>query len=572
MTTHPQQYVIGVDTGGTFTDAVLVDAATREVLASAKRPTTHYDLSVGMEASMSAVLAMCAERSPSAGIPPVSPSAVTLVAVSTTLATNAVVEDSHRTAVGLIIVGWGNRIDVPGAVAVRHIPGGHRMDGSEQEAFSLEALVDAVSGFKGRVDAYAVCSLMSFVNPAHELLVARAIGMIDPKPVFCSHAVSSRAGMQERAATAVLNARLLPVMENFLAGMRAALTRLGITAEVVVVRGDATVMPLDMALHAAASTVASGPAATAAFGSTVASGDALVVDVGGTTTDVTLLRNGRPVLAADGLCVGDWVTHVEAVEMFTVGVGGDSYVQLHGDDILVGPQRVTPLCMAGALPDVASWIGLPDGGRCLVPIFVPGVDVPSGSDEGRILALLREHGPLPHRVVGEALSLPGIMLDQAVLRLTRSQLAFDAGFTPTDALHVLGLLELGDAMASNAGAAALGRERGMDGRKFARHVVESTRRLIEDAVIEHVARREVGGNLAAYLRHRREHALLCINVSLGVPMVGIGAAARYLLPDVSETLQTTVAFPEWYAVGNALGAALLGLDNKFSPAREGDTP
>ncbi|RXF75231.1 hydantoinase/oxoprolinase family protein, partial [Desulfovibrio sp. DS-1] len=93
----------------------------------------------------------------------------------------------------------------------------------------------------------------------------------------------------------------------------------------------------------------------------------------------------------------------------------------------------------------------------------------------------------------------------------------------------------------------------------ARAVLAAASQRIEDAVVQHVARREVGGNFAAYLAQRHRHALLRVNVSLGVPMVGIGAASRHLLPAVARALGTTVTFPARYDVGNALGAALLAL-------------
>ncbi|MBZ2173202.1 hydantoinase/oxoprolinase family protein [Cupidesulfovibrio sp. SRB-5] len=679
------RYVMGVDTGGTCTDAVLVDAATHRVVASAKRPTTHHDLGRGMAGAMAAALA-------SSGLPA---SAVDLVSVSTTLATNAVVE-GQGAEVGLFIIGYAGRITVPCA-SMDAIPGGHKLDGSEEEPLALNRLVDAIRLMQNRVDAYAVCGMMSFVNPAHELVAERAIGMVDPKPVFCSHLASSRAGMKERAATAVLNARLLPVMRRFLDGVRTALEDLGIAAPVVVVRGDATAMPMDAALRNASATVASGPAAMAGYGAAHAASrlpngnddagrlpngdedagnadgkehaipaganagkdvaspatapntspdasantgtppppDALIVDVGGTTTDVTLLRRGRPVIQADGMVVGDWETHVEAVEMFTVGVGGDSLVRPDADGTLsVGPLRVVPLCMAGPLPDPAQWLRAGGLARCICPArredacdekegaaqSAPSApSAPSGpfadAAERAVLDHLNAHGPTPAGDLLRALRLPESTLERAIDRLARQRAVQVAGFTPTDALHVLGLLDLsdvpdlppgaGNAAAALAGARALaallppvaGGEdvRGKDARgdaeagaetaaasatvpgalhttpntspntppntpqDAARAVLAAASQRIEDAVVQHVARREVGGNFAAYLAQRHRHALLRVNVSLGVPMVGIGAASRHLLPAVARALGTTVTFPARYDVGNALGAALLAL-------------
>ncbi|WMW64469.1 hydantoinase/oxoprolinase N-terminal domain-containing protein [Nitratidesulfovibrio liaohensis] len=683
---RPVRYVMGVDTGGTCTDAVLVDAATRRVVASAKRPTIHHDLGRGMAGAMAAALA-------ASGLPA---SAVDLVSVSTTLATNAVVE-GQGAEVGLFIIGYAGRITVPCA-SMDVIPGGHKLDGSEEEPLALNRLVDSIRLMQNRVDAYAVCGMMSFVNPAHELVAERAIGMVDPKPVFCSHLASSRAGMKERAATAVLNARLLPVMRRFLDGVRTALAGLGIAAPVVVVRGDATAMPMDAALRNASATVASGPAAMAGYGAAHAAGrlpngnddagrlpdgngdaeraggkehaipaganaakdaaapatapntspdasadtdtppppDALIVDVGGTTTDVTLLRRGRPVIQADGMVVGDWETHVEAVEMFTVGVGGDSLVRPDADGTLsVGPLRVVPLCMAGPLPDPAQWLRAGGRARCICPArredacdekegaapsasSAPSAQsapsAPSGpfadAAERAVLDHLNAHGPTPAGDLLRALRLPESTLERAIDRLVRQRAVQVAGFTPTDALHVLGLLDLsdvpdlppgaGNTAAALAGARALaallppvaGGEdvrakdaRGDAGagaetaaasatvpdalhtppntppntpRDAARAVLAAASQRIEDAVVQHVARREVGGNFAAYLAQRHRHALLRVNVSLGVPMVGIGAASRHLLPAVARALGTTVTFPARYDVGNALGGGPAG--------------
>lgn len=641
QSTRPIRYVMGVDTGGTCTDAVLVDADTRRVVASAKRPTTHHDLGRGMAGAMAAALA-------ASGLPA---SAVDLVSVSTTLATNAVVE-GQGAEVGLFIIGYAGRITVPCA-AMDAIPGGHKLDGSEEAPLALNRLVDSIRLMQDRVDAYAVCGMMSFVNPAHELVAERAIGMVDPKPVFCSHLASSRAGMKERAATAVLNARLLPVMRRFLDGVRTALDGLGIAAPVVVVRGDATAMPMQEALRNASATVASGPAAMAGYGAAHAAGrlpmedagrlpggngdaghagatgadggatspatarnvssgtlpdtspqlsagtdtppppDALIVDVGGTTTDVTLLRRGRPVIQADGMVVGDWETHVEAVEMFTVGIGGDSLVRPEADGTLsVGPLRVVPLCMAGPLPDPAQWLRPGGRARCICPVrregACEGPDATNSDEhdastrdaaERAVLDHLNVHGPTPAGDLLRALRLPESTLERAIDRLVRQRAVQVAGFTPTDALHVLGLLDLsalpdvpagaGNAAAALAGAWALAAllPHGCTTpdtppntpQDAARAVLAAASQRIEDAVVQHVARREVGGNFAAYLAQRHRHGLLRVNVSLGVPMVGIGAASRHLLPAVARALSTTVTFPGRYDVGNALGAALLAL-------------
>jgi N-methylhydantoinase A/oxoprolinase/acetone carboxylase beta subunit len=307
------RYGIGIDTGGTYTDGVLVDLADQSVLSTAKSPTTHFDLSRG--------IALCLRDLFKDA--DVKPAEIDLVAVSTTLATNAVVE-SKGDPVGLIVAGYTRPLDLP-VVSTLFVEGGHTLQGAEETPLDLDAVVRAVSQLKGNVDAYVVCSAMSIKNPTHEKVMAKAVSMIDPLPVFMSHEVSSRVGVADRAATAVLNARLRPVMESFLMGMQDALVALGIARNVMIIRGDATSMNIAETHRQAAATVASGPAATAWFGLSFApKADAVIIDIGGTTTDITMIKGGKPTLTKDGSLIGRWHTHVDAVKMSSVGAAVDS--------------------------------------------------------------------------------------------------------------------------------------------------------------------------------------------------------------------------------------------------------
>ncbi|GFM36467.1 hydantoinase/oxoprolinase N-terminal domain-containing protein [Desulfovibrio psychrotolerans] len=548
-----QTYIIGVDAGGTYTDAVITEAASGRVIASAKRPTTHYDLSEGIRGALQAV--MHASQVP--------PSAVSMTCVSTTLATNALVEGKGAD-VGLFVIGFNQWLEVP-AAAARFIPGGHTIQGEEQEPLGLNFVLDGLKELHGKVDAWAVCGTMSFVNPAHELVVAKAIQLTGGVPVFCSHEASMRAGMKERATTACLNAQLLPVMRDFLDGMRRALDALDIAGEVLVVRGDARAMRMEEALRQAASTVASGPAATALFGAHQSQEqDALIVDVGGTTTDITIIRSGNPVIDPQGMTIGKWETHVEAVEMFTVGVGGDSFVRPARDgSFSLGPARVLPLCMTQNLPDPAQWLGHGPNARCIIPISrqEPAPEAPANlpPEAQAILRHLTENGPATPGQIMRALSLAEITVDQHLTRLVRLQRVAEAGFTPTDALHVLDRLQLGNAAFSLAAAKALGAVHGQDAREFSLAVLAEAERIIEETILRHVTRREAGDSLAAFLAARDRKGgsapLISVAVSLNVPMVGIGAAARLLLPGVARRLGAHIVFPERHEVGNALGAA-----------------
>ncbi|WP_320172470.1 hydantoinase/oxoprolinase family protein [Maridesulfovibrio sp.] len=545
-------YAIGIDTGGTYTDTVVLNCADSSVVATAKSPTTHHDLSLGLASSLDKAMQESG----------VKPEDVKLVSVSTTLATNAVVEDKGA-RVGLFMIGAPRALKLP-VVTVRFVDGGHKITGAEDDPLNIEALVDGINDMRGHVDAYAVCGAMSIKNPAHEQIAAKAISLTDPKPVFCSHTISTRAGQKERAATAVLNARLMPVMAEFLAGVGKTLDDRGLGGSVVVVRGNATPMSMEDAVQRAADTFASGPASTAYYGSIYSpEKDALIVDVGGTTTDVTLIRDGKPTINDDGSIIGECETHVEAVEMFTVGVGGDSFSRINRSGRLeVGPARVIPLCMAGEIPAPSGWIGKGHDSH-LIKIGPSS----ASCDEDSVLEFLTENGPSTFSRIMKQLDMGEIRLGGHLSALVREQVVEEAGFTPTDALHVLGELSIGDARVSVEAAEVLGKEFGLDAEGFARKVLAETRLKIENAMLEHIVRKEIGGNMAGIIAGRSASPLVSFEASLNLPIVGIGAAAGKLLPEVAEKLHTVAVFPEHHEVGNALGAVKMALINVNEEAR-----
>ncbi|MDD3813675.1 MAG: hydantoinase/oxoprolinase family protein [Desulfocapsaceae bacterium] len=539
-----KKYIIGIDTGGTYTDAVLIEADSGAVMATAKEPTTHYHLATGTGHVLASLLQGSGVAS----------SDIEQLAVSTTLATNAVVEGKGA-RVGLFVIGYVKHFKLP-VVAVAFIKGGHTIQGVEEEPLDLENLVDTVRGLTGEVDAYAVCSAMSMENPTHELVAEKAIGMLDPKPVFCSHRISQQAGMRERAATAALHAKLMPLMQDYIGGVQVAMIKQGLSCPVTIIGGNGQTVSIDQAVERAGVTVASGPACTAHFGALQTNGDALVIDVGGTTTDIAMIEKGRPVVAPDGCQIGEWQTHVEAIDMFTGGIGGDSHVLVDEQGALhIGPTRVVPLSMAANLPPASEWLGTGTSSRCIG--LVVEEDMPEDLEDP-VIAFLRQHGPATPAAIGDAIGLSSVPLEKHLEGLAREQLIFETGFTPTDALHVLGLISLGNSEAAKDGAAVLARIKGGDLEQFCQEVIRRTEKQIEDLIIDYIIHRYWGKSLTSFITSRDSHPVLGVEFSLKTPLIGIGAASRYFLPGVAKRLGTTVTFPEHCEVGNAIGAALLG--------------
>jgi N-methylhydantoinase A/oxoprolinase/acetone carboxylase beta subunit len=540
-----ERFIIGIDTGGTYTDAVLLDVASHQVLATAKVPTTHFDLAQGAGRVLSELLTKSG----------VAANRVSQVCISSTLATNSVVENKGA-RVAVMVIGHVRHFKLP-VTAVLFIKGGHTIDGKEEEPLELDYMVSLVEGLKNEVDAYGVCAAMSMHNPTHELVAEKAIAMLDPKPVFCSHRISKLTGMHERAATAGLHAKLMPVMQRFIDGVSQAMASLGLDCPAVVIGGNGQPLEVQRAVSEAGLTVASGPACTAHFGAAHTGGDALVIDVGGTTTDIAIVEKGRVLLAGEGCTIGEWKTHVEAVDMHTAGIGGDSHVHIdeHGK-LSIGPGRVTPIAMSAESEEsIALWLGVDDRSRLIVVRPEAVEHLPSGG----VSALLREQGRLTPAVIRQRTGLGGVPLNVELERLTRHNLINECGFTPTDALHVLGHLDLGKREVAQRGAALLGAALGVSGEEFSALVIERTETLIENLIIDYVIQRTWQNSLAAFISGSKNHPVLGVEFSIKVPLIGVGAAARTLLPQVAERLRTTISFPENCEVGNAFGAALIGL-------------
>jgi len=539
---------IGVDTGGTYTDAVLFDLRKHQVISVSKRPTIHHCLEQSIVQALDDIFPVDKAHS------------VRKISFSTTLATNAIAE-GRISKVGLIVIGQVKPFDAP-VVLVRYVEGGHDHLGKEVLPLNVEQIVDAVHSFKEHVDAYAIAASCSIENTTHETVAAKAIELVDRKPVVCSSDVSSKSGIRERAATSVLHASLMPVIQGFVSHVNQLKQDRFFTADMRIIRGDATADDLTQAVARAASTVASGPAATAYFGAkSTAAKLAMVVDIGGTTTDITFIKNGKPVISNEGSLIDRWQTHIDAVDMHTVAFGGDSHVQLsRSGQLSVGPLRVQPLAMAQGSPDPAGWIGADNRSRWINHVNSNEQDHP-GTLDPVVEYLLREEGATPADLVAQ-LGMSDFGLDRHLEDLAFNNQIATVGFTPTDALHVLGKSELGDATASISGARILADLRGETIEAFSKAVLDTTHQKIADAILAYAIAKQTGTSMDALTSLNQDVPLVSCRFKLEVPIVGIGAAARHLLPEVANRLHTQAIFPSHFEVGNALGAIMIALNSE----------
>ena len=580
---------LGIDTGGTYTDAVLVDHASGQVLASAKALTTHHDLSIGIGQAVAAVLAQG-----------VSPSRVSLVALSTTLATNAIVE-GQGSSVCLLLIGYDpDLIRQYGferelvTQDVVYLRGGHDEAGDQVEPLDKVAARKAILARRDQVAAFAVSGYFGVRNPAHELQVRALVEELTDLPVTCGHELTTRLNSVRRATTAALNARLIPLLQELIAAVRHTLDEhcrgkgisLPPTAPLMVVKGDGSLVRAEWAMRRPIETILSGPAASVVGAWHLAGRrDVWVVDVGGTTTDIAVLRDGRPRLNPEGAQVGRWRTMIKAVDVHTVGLGGDSHVRLDGGGRLaIGPRRVVPLCLlASEHPQIVDELRRQVGARLRedqMGQFVlaqgpsPVPTLGRGQTAGQLLSsenVLLSHlvaGPQSLTSLAEKLRY-GTLVVRQIERLEAQRLVLRAGFTPTDALHALGLFERWDAEASRLGAELLSRQVGLSPRTFCERVVagvsnRATRELVskvlsDEATMPDWEREPSATELLARAMGNVPDSDLDCRLKLRQPLVAVGAPVKAYMPTVAQQLHTELVIPPHAEVANAVGAVVGGV-------------
>lgn len=331
-------YVIGIDTGGTYTDAVLLNACKRgvdRIERKSKAFTTHHNLEYGIRNSIGSLNLTCYEIDE-----------IDKVVLSTTLATNAIVEGKiYRT--GLILIGDRPR----GGLAtefVQKVNGSVNIKGSVLLNIHAEEVKKAVEELIPNVDSIAVSGLASVRNPILEQRVKEIINGMCEMPVVCGHELVNDLGFLERTNTAVINAGLLPTINNFVRAIKSVLKQQNIRAPVFVVKGDGSTANIDMVKNTPVDTVLSGPASSIIGAINLTEiDDTIVVDMGGTTTDIGIVRKKRVELTPDGAVIGNWKIRIKSAKLYTFGLGGDSRIELRNGVAEVGPDRVLPACRGG---------------------------------------------------------------------------------------------------------------------------------------------------------------------------------------------------------------------------------
>lgn len=568
-------FILGVDTGGTYTDAVILEDEER-VIAFAKALTTHSDLSLGIG---SAIQKAVKQRN-------TAPEKISLVSLSTTLATNALVE-GQGDRVALIMIGFKDSdiekhsiFDALKGDPFLVIGGGHNYAGFEKSLLEKNKLSRWISEIKG-VSAYAICSQFAVRNPEHELEAAEIIRKLTDKPVSLSHQLSAKLNGPKRALTAILNARLIALIDLLIIKAEDIIKSLGILAPLMVVRGDGALISAAQAREKPIETILSGPAASI-VGARWLTGEteAIISDIGGTTTDIAVLMGGKPAIDPRGASVGPYRTMVEAVAMYTFGLGGDSEVKLHleglGGDISLGPKRVIPVSLAATIePDLIHQI-LDSQLKSETPNdfdarFIRRIKAFTGlvlsERDDKVYKRIDEQFSPMSDVIKSRLDL------QSVLKLVAIGVAQISAVTPSDASHVLGKSSAWDREAAIKALDLFARRRGGSGELLAGSPSQMAQRIVFQlteqtscSILEMAFSEEKidFGNMPGVLAQHPltriglegHRDLIKIDVGINKKVIGLGASAPTYYPAVGDKLNCEVILPEYAGVANAIGAVV----------------
>ena len=559
--------IIGIDTGGTYTDAVVIDAIGHKILASAKAITTKGDLAIGVGDAL---------RMAIAGAPHFNPAAVSMVSVSTTLATNAIVE-GHGGNVALALIGFDEAMqqrsglaEAFGAMPIQRFAGGHDHAGREVAPLDEIYLRRWAAAVAPEVTGFAVVSCFATRNGAHELRAADIIAAETRKPVTLSHQLADALDAPRRAQTAVLNARLVWRISGLVEAVRSVMDELRISCPLMLMKGDGSLASADAVAQRPIETVLSGPAASL-VGAQWLSGldDFIMADMGGTTTDVGLLMAGIPRIASEGAEVGAWRTMVKAIDLKTIGLGGDSEVHLEpGKGVRLGPQRVVPISLlAQRQPEVVALLqadlATKTGGSLLgkfvvLPFGTRSSPRPVGLPvkEAEVLARVSET-PMPLRLV--AAGSTGL---RAVASLRKKGLIQLCAFSPSDAAHVLKLQNNWNTEAAVLAAQIAFRFNKMklpDQAQllgFCQSVwdvaVQGSARIILDSAFGESL---VGPLVDAVARGQAQVGQVKVRLTPTMPIVAVGGPVKVYYGEVAKRLGCDVVFAAHHDVANAVGAA-----------------
>ena len=331
--------LLGLDVGGTFTDAVIIDG--HRVVATAKRRTTKDNLMNGIGEALDAVLEGY------------DTSNIEQVTLSTTVVTNTIVEEKEQVVDLYVVTGPGRNVDDIFPVKPIYLQGytDHRGIVVERTpADAVRGIANMVQARSG-TDLAAVSAKFGVRNPQEELSITEEL-----KNIY--HAISNGSllsgslNFPRRTISAYFNSAVTPVFTVFKKNVEDALSARNIVAPLHILKADGGSLPVEHMVSRPVETAFTGPAATvlglSALG-VIGNQHTVALDIGGTTTDISLWKHGRPLMTKNGVSIREYPSAVRSFAVTSVGIGGESVVRLKNGNLTVGPERVGPSVALGGV-------------------------------------------------------------------------------------------------------------------------------------------------------------------------------------------------------------------------------
>ena len=329
--------LLGLDVGGTFTDAVIIEG--HRVVSSAKRRTTKDNLMQGIGEALDAVLASC------------DTSNIEQVTLSTTVVTNTIVEEKEQVVDLYVVTGPGRNVDDIFPVSPIYLQGYTDHRGIVVERTSTDGVRDIARMVQERsgTDLAAVSAKFGVRNPQEELSITEALQK-RYNTISNGSLLSGSLNFPRRTISAYFNSAVTPVFSVFKKNVEDALSVRNIKAPLHILKADGGSLPMEHMVSRPVETAFTGPAATvlglSALGA-IGNAHTVALDIGGTTADISLWKQGKPLMTKNGVSIREYPSAVRSFAVTSVGIGGESVVRIVDGEIMVGPERVGPSAALG---------------------------------------------------------------------------------------------------------------------------------------------------------------------------------------------------------------------------------
>ncbi|MBR3396723.1 MAG: hypothetical protein IKG70_02585 [Lachnospiraceae bacterium] len=589
---------IGIDTGGTCTDAVVYNMESKEILASGKTLTTKSNLETGIANALDLLPQDLLEKAD-------------IFSLSTTLATNTCVENKGSRAKLLII---GTTDDMIERIRVYLHEYGITdisqlivLDAKVENLFSnpydpdWDELERRIPELFSDCDAIGVVQTFPTFNGGRfELTALRVLKAHLTIPVTLAFDICKETDFLKICASTLLNARLIPVISDFMKAVHNVMQARGLDIPLSIVRSDGTLMSEEMARTCPVETLLCGPAASVMGGYELTrEQNAIIVDMGGTTTDLALIRSGEPLRVQQGIHIGQYQTSIKGLDARAISLGGDTAVRFHDYVLYLDGVRIIPISILASqyenvLPDLKRFTArkeLPCHGVYEFIVLQKDISNKKGYTEyeQKVCEILKEK-PLLLQTFAEEAGCDIYHL--GIERLEQEDIIIRSGLTATDIMVLRGDLTLYDEAAARTMVEYAAYMTALEPAEVIERVYEMVvRRMYEnivffllqhqypknrlfssiedagpilDAYYEQARRLFLDEESAEYAASRRSaknpsarltEGLVNIRITTDMPLIAIGAPTYVFLPEVAKLLGTRAIIPPYAHVANALGAA-----------------